>query len=46
MKSDVIHGVVFEQEKEMQKMVCSYVPFYNQRRLHPSLGLLPITRPV
>ena len=40
MKSDVIHGVVFEQDKELQKMVRSYVPFYNQRRLHSSLGYL------
>jgi len=40
MKSDVIHGVVFEQEKALQKIVRSYVPFYNQRRLHSSLGYL------
>ena len=40
MKLDVVHGVVSEQEKELQKMVRSYVPFYNQRRLHLSLGYL------
>ena len=33
MKSDVVHGVVFEQEKELQKMMRSYIPFYNQKRL-------------
>jgi hypothetical protein len=32
MKSDVVHGVVFEQEKELQKMMRSYIPFYNQKR--------------
>jgi hypothetical protein len=25
MKSDVVHGVVFEQEKELQKMMRSYI---------------------
>ncbi|MFH0342069.1 MAG: IS3 family transposase [Chromatiales bacterium] len=40
MKSDVVHGITFEQEKELQKIVRSYVPFYNQRRLHSSLGYL------
>ena len=40
MKSDVVHGVVFEQEKELQKMMRSYIPFYNQKRLHSSLGYL------
>ena len=41
----MIHGVVFEQEKVLQKMVRSYVPFYNQRWLHSSIRV-PITRPV
>jgi Integrase core domain len=27
MKSDVVHGLVFEQEKELQKMMRSYIPF-------------------
>jgi putative transposase len=40
MKSDVVRGVVFEQEKELQKMMRSYIPFYNQKRLHSSLGYL------
>jgi transposase InsO family protein len=40
IKSDVVHGVVFEQEKELQKMMRSYIPFYNQKRLHSSLGYL------
>lgn len=40
MKSDVVHGVVFEQEKELQTMMRSYIPFYNQKRLHSSLGYL------
>jgi len=38
MKSDVIHGVTFENETQLQRVVRSYIRFYNERRLHSSIG--------
>ena len=38
MKSDVIHGVTFEGERQMQQAVREYIRFYNERRLHSSIG--------
>lgn len=38
MKSDVIHGVTFNSDAELQTVVRRYIPFYNQRRIHSSLG--------
>jgi transposase InsO family protein len=38
MKSDVIHGVTFESERQMCRVVREYISFYNQRRLHSSIG--------
>jgi transposase InsO family protein len=41
MKSDTIHGKTFRDDREIQKEIRSYMPFYNHERLHSSLGFLP-----
>lgn len=38
LKSDRYHGNTFENIEELRKMVESYIPFYNQKRLHSGLG--------
>jgi putative transposase len=38
MKSDVIHGRAFEGDKQMRRVVREYIRFYNERRLHSSIG--------
>lgn len=38
MKSDVIHGEVFDSDQEIERVIRSYIPFYNQSRIHSSLG--------
>jgi putative transposase len=38
MKSDVYHGHRFTEEKALQGMVKNYIPFYNEHRIHTSLG--------
>lgn len=38
MKSDIIHGVTFESEDQMRRAVREYIRFYNERRLHSSIG--------
>jgi len=38
MKSDVIHGITFQADREIEKTIRSYIPFYNHRRLHSLLG--------
>lgn len=38
LKSDAIHQRGLQQEAEYEKAVSGYIPFYNQRRLHSSLG--------
>ena len=38
MKSDVVHGVRFQQDRQMLDTVNDYMSFYNNRRLHSSLG--------
>jgi len=37
-KAEWIHRRVFMTEKELRAAVMSYVSFYNERRLHSSLG--------
>ena len=41
LKSDVYHGNVFTQEKVLDQMVRVYIPFYNEQRIHTSLGSVP-----
>lgn len=38
MKSEVIHGVSFDEEQQLQRVVSGYIHFYNERRLHSSIG--------
>ncbi len=38
MKSDIYHGILLESEAQLQRRLQSYIPFYNQERLHSSLG--------
>jgi len=38
MKNDIVHGARFDEDHEMLDEVRSYMPFYNNRRLHSSLG--------
>jgi transposase InsO family protein len=38
MKSDIVHGVRFDQDHEIVTEVRNYMPFYNHTRLHSSLG--------
>ncbi len=38
MKSDVIHGVVFNDEGQLRHVLRCYMPFYNGPRMHSSLG--------
>jgi transposase InsO family protein len=41
MKSDVIHGKKFHEDRDILKALRSYMPFYNHERLHSSLGYQP-----
>ena len=38
MKADVIHGVDFADDESLRACLRWYVPFYNRKRLHSSLG--------
>lgn len=38
MKSDVVHGVTFKTDRDIEATVRRYIPFYNYRRLHSLLG--------
>jgi transposase InsO family protein len=41
MKSDIYHGVRFREDAELRTALKSYVPFYNEARLHSSLQYVP-----
>lgn len=41
MKTDIYHGVRFSQDAELRAALNSYVPFYNEARLHSSLQYVP-----
>jgi transposase InsO family protein len=38
LKSDIVHGLRFNDDHEMEAELCSYFPFYNHTRLHSSLN--------
>ena len=38
MKSEVFHGYRFNEDDEVRATLKSYLPFYNQVRLHSSLN--------
>jgi len=41
MKTDIVHGLTFTEDREIQSAVRSYIPFYNGTRLHSSLNYVP-----
>jgi putative transposase len=41
MKSDIVHGLQFDEDHPIAAQIRSYMPFYNNTRLHSSLGYLP-----
>jgi putative transposase len=41
MKTDIYHGVRFTEDDELRNVLKSYVPFYNEARLHSSLQYVP-----
>jgi len=41
MKADIMHGLRFNDDREMERAVRTYVPFYNATRLHSSLDYVP-----
>ncbi len=43
MKSDIVHGVHFKDDQEITRELRDYMPFYNNKRLHSSLGYVPPT---
>lgn len=40
LKTECTHGVHFADEQEMADCIYSYLPFYNSKRMHSSLGYL------
>jgi putative transposase len=41
MKSDIVHGKRFDEDREIVAALYDYMPFYNNTRLHSSLGYVP-----
>lgn len=41
MKTDIVHGLTFTEDRQIQKAVRDYIPFYNGTRLHSSLNYVP-----
>jgi putative transposase len=41
MKADIIHGLRFSEDHQIEHAVRAYVPFYNGTRLHSSLDYVP-----
>jgi transposase InsO family protein len=41
MKTDIVHGLTFSEDRQIQKAVRDYIPFYNGTRLHSSLNYVP-----
>jgi len=41
MKSDIVHGLVFTDDRQIERELRAYVPFYNRTRLHSSLNYVP-----
>jgi len=41
MKTDIVQGLTFMQDEEIESAVRDYVPFYNGTRLHSSLNYGP-----
>ena len=41
MKADIVHGLRFTEDRQIEQAVRGYVPFYNGTRLHSSLNYVP-----
>jgi transposase InsO family protein len=41
MKADIVHGLRFDHDRDIERAVRAYVPFYNGTRLHSSLNYVP-----
>ena len=41
MKGDIVHGLRFNDDRELESAVKDYFPFYNGARLHSSLNYVP-----
>ena len=41
MKSEIVHGLTFTQDDEIESAVRDYIPFYNGTRIHSSLSYVP-----
>jgi putative transposase len=41
MKADIVHGLRFSEDRQIEQAVRAYVPFYNGTRLHSSLDYVP-----
>lgn len=41
MKSDIVHGLRFDEDHQITAEVRDYMPFYNNTRLHSSLNYVP-----
>ena len=41
MKADIVHGLTFAEDHQIESAVRDYVPFYNGTRLHSSLNYVP-----
>jgi transposase InsO family protein len=41
MKTDIVHGLEFTDDGQMETAVREYIPFYNSARLHSSLNYVP-----
>lgn len=38
MKTDIVHGLTFTDDQQIERALRAYVPFYNRTRLHSSLN--------
>jgi putative transposase len=41
MKCEALYGLKFDTDGQLRRALISYIAFYNQQRLHSSLGYLP-----
>ena len=41
MKTDIVHGLTFTEDRQIHKAVRAYIPFYNGTRLHSALNYVP-----
>ena len=41
MKCEALYGLKFDTDAQLRRALISYIAFYNQQRLHSSLGYLP-----